>query len=36
MKFRNRFSQVKWEEILGNVNADEDYNRFIKQISGCL
>ena len=31
MKFRNRLSQVEWEEILDSVNVDEDYNRFIKK-----
>ena len=29
-KFQQRLSDVKWQEILDNNDADDDYNKFIE------
>ena len=29
-KFKQRLIDVKWQEILDNNNADDDYNKFIE------
>ena len=31
LRFKKCLSEVKWGEILQNVNAEDDYNKFIKK-----
>ena len=33
-RFKERLSVVKWEEVLDNNNAEDDYNTFIKHFQG--
>ena len=30
LNFKKRLSEVKWEEVFDNVNAEEHYNKFIE------
>ena len=32
-KFKKRLSEVKWQEILDNNDANDDYNTFIEQFN---
>ena len=35
-KFQQRLSDVKWQEILDNNDANDDYNKFIETLIHCI